>query len=201
MRPFTPKLASLLVISLGCFAFPLMAAPHTARGAGATLNNQGASPAQEPQKPPKEVPPKEVPPPNQAPKAKSPKASKQETPPPGMKEKKEEKEQQKNQKELSKQEQKQDKHSTAKGGRIPDDKFKAHLGQAHAFHAKQVITTTRIVPNQTRFVYVGYTFIFVDPWPEGWLLSDDCYIDYVDDEYFLFDAMHPGVRVALVVAG
>jgi hypothetical protein len=191
------KLASLLVISLGCFAYPLSAAPDSARGPGATINSQDGPAAQERQKPPKEV----LPPPNQTPKAKSPKAPKQETPPPGMQEKKGEKEQQKKPKDLSKQDEKQEKHSTSKGGRIPDDKFKAHLGQAHPFHAKQVITTTRIVPNQTRFVYVGYTFIFVDPWPEGWLLADDCYIDYVGEEYFLFDAMHPGMRVALVVAG
>jgi hypothetical protein len=41
--------------------------------------------------------------------------------------------------------------------------------------------------------------VFVDPWPAGWLVSDECYVDYVDGEYFLFDVLHPGVRVALSV--
>jgi hypothetical protein len=39
----------------------------------------------------------------------------------------------------------------------------------------------------------------LDPWPEGWLFTDDCFIDFVDDGYFLFDVSHPGVRVALLV--
>ncbi len=109
-----------------------------------------------------------------------------------------EKEQQKKQKEQSKQEQKQQKHPAGKSARIPDDQFRAHFGRPHTFAVRQVIPTTTVIPNQTRFVYLGYTFIFVDPWPADWLLADDCYIDYIDDEYFLFDAFHPGIRVALI---
>lgn len=56
-----------------------------------------------------------------------------------------------------------------------------------------------IVRRQTRFVFAGYTFVFLDPWPAGWLLSDDCFVDFVDEQYFLFDVLHPGVRVALLV--
>jgi hypothetical protein len=62
-----------------------------------------------------------------------------------------------------------------------------------------VIATTTIVPNQTQFVFAGYTFIFLDPWPPDWLFTDDCYADNVGDEYFLFDLLHPGIRVALFV--
>ena len=62
-----------------------------------------------------------------------------------------------------------------------------------------MITTTTVVPNQTQFVYAGYTFIFLDPWPAAWLFTDECYIEYVENEYFLFDVFHPGVRVALFV--
>ena len=88
-----------------------------------------------------------------------------------------------------------------KSAHIPDPKFKANFGRQHAFTVNRVITTTTIVPNQTRFFFAGYTFIFLDPWPAEWLLTDDCYIDYVGDEYFLFDAFHPGIRVALFVVG
>lgn len=69
----------------------------------------------------------------------------------------------------------------------------------HKFSVRSVVTTTTIVPNQTRFVYTGYTFVFVDAWPAGWAMGDDCYIDYVDGGYFIFDGMHPGVQVALTI--
>jgi hypothetical protein len=88
-----------------------------------------------------------------------------------------------------------------KSAHIPDPKFKANFGHQHTFAVKQVIHETRVVPGQTQFVYGGYSFIIVDPWPSVWLYSDDCYIDYVDDDYFLFDVMHPGIRVALFVVG
>jgi outer membrane biosynthesis protein TonB len=90
---------------------------------------------------------------------------------------------------------------SGKSAHIPDPQFKAHFGKQHTFAVNRVVTTTTIVPNQTQFVYTGYTFIFLDPWPADWLFTDDCYIDYVDDEYFLFDAFHPGIRVALFVVG
>jgi hypothetical protein len=81
------------------------------------------------------------------------------------------------------------------GGRIPDDKFKAHFGQQHTL----VIKKPTIVEGQPRFQYSGYWFTIVDPWPVGWAYTDQCYIDYVDGEYFLFDLLHPGVRIAITV--
>jgi hypothetical protein len=86
-----------------------------------------------------------------------------------------------------------------RSARIPDNDFKAHFGRPHSFAVRQVVTTTRIVPNQTHFAYGGYTFIFLDPWPDDWAPTDDCYIDYVDGEYFLIDLAHPGVRIALSI--
>ena len=86
-----------------------------------------------------------------------------------------------------------------KSAHIPDPQFKANFGKQHAFTVNRVITTTTIVPNQTQFVVSGFTFIFLDPWPADWLFTDECYIDFVEDEYFLFDVFHPGVRVALFV--
>jgi hypothetical protein len=92
-------------------------------------------------------------------------------------------------------EQQQAGHAAAgKGGHIPDDKFKAHFGSGHHFSARGVI-----VQGQSQFQYGGYSFQFVDAWPVGWAYTDDCYIDYIDGEYFLFDLLHPGVQVALVV--
>jgi hypothetical protein len=56
-----------------------------------------------------------------------------------------------------------------------------------------------IVAGAPRFYYQGYWFELLDPWPAGWGYNDDCYIDYMDDGYYLFDPMYPGVRVAVIV--
>jgi DNA mismatch repair ATPase MutL len=108
---------------------------------------------------------------------------------------------QKQDRDLAKQDQKEDKGQQSKGGRIPDKDLKAHFGQEHKFSVRTVVTTTTIVPNQTQFVYSGYTFIFLDPWPAGWAMDDDCYIDYVDGGYFLFDIAHPGIQITLNIVG
>jgi hypothetical protein len=80
-------------------------------------------------------------------------------------------------------------------GRIPDDKFRAHFGRQHTL----VINKTTVVNGQPRFQYSGYWFTIVDPWPVGWAYTDQCYIDYIDGQYFLFDLLHPGVQVAISV--
>jgi hypothetical protein len=203
MRLIRTVIATPLVVSLAFLGYAWgVPWPDAARTTGEPMkSHEASSVAQQDQaKPPKETPfPKETPPPKQASPPKQAPPPPRETPearPP-----KTEKEQQKKQKEKSKQEQKQQKQPSGKSARIPDNQLKAHFGRPHTFAAKQVITTTTIVPNQTQFVYVGYTFIFVDPWPTDWLLTDDCYIDYVDDEYFLLDVFHPGIRVALIIAG
>jgi hypothetical protein len=82
-----------------------------------------------------------------------------------------------------------------RGGHIPDDKFRANFGRQHTV----VINRPTIVEGQPRFQYGGYWFNIVDPWPADWAYTDECYIDFVDGEYFLFDLLHPGVRVALFV--
>jgi hypothetical protein len=144
-----------------------------------------------PPRQPEMTPPRgqeEAKPPKQQPEAKPPKMEKQEQEKPA------------HEKHGTSAEQRQARPS-GKSTHIPDPKFKANFGKQHTFTVNRVITTTTVVPNQTQFVYAGYTFIFLDPWPAEWLFSDDCYIDYVDDEYFLFDAFHPGIRVALFVVG
>jgi hypothetical protein len=81
------------------------------------------------------------------------------------------------------------------GGHIPDDKFRAHFGRSHSF----TVQRTTVSGGQSGFVYGGYTFVLVDAWPDDWAYSDECYVDYINGEYFLFDLLHPGVRIALFV--
>ena len=85
---------------------------------------------------------------------------------------------------------------TGKSGHIPDDKFRASFGKSHTFAVNKIV----MVNSQPTFVYAGYSFILVNPWPAGWAYTDECYIDYIDGEYFLFDLLHPGVQVALFVS-
>jgi len=81
-----------------------------------------------------------------------------------------------------------------RGRRIPDEQFRSTFGREHRFH----VDRQRIVNvSQPVVVYGGYSFQLVDAWPSDWSYDDDCYIDDVDGEYFLFDALHPGIRIAV----
>jgi hypothetical protein len=83
-----------------------------------------------------------------------------------------------------------------RGRHIDDDKFRSSFGRQHVFH----VDRTRIVNSpQPVVVYGGYQFQLVDAWPADWGYDDDVYVDYIDGEYFLFDARHPGIRIAVFV--
>jgi hypothetical protein len=84
---------------------------------------------------------------------------------------------------------------TGKSAHIPEQKFRAQFGREHHFAVQRPV----IVEGSPGFFYGGYSFVLVDPWPVEWAYTDDCYVDYVDGEYFLFDVFHPGVRIALFV--
>jgi len=90
---------------------------------------------------------------------------------------------------------KHDQAKTEEHRRIADDHFRAHFGREHHFAVRNV----QVVEGRPRFAYGGYNFEIVEAWPVGWAYTDDCYIDYIDGSYFLFDLMHPGVRVEVVV--
>ena len=81
---------------------------------------------------------------------------------------------------------------------IPDDKFRAHFGRRHTFRVQR---TQVVNVSQPVIVYGGYSFQLVEAWPADWDVGDNCYIDYVDGEYFLFDVLHPSIRIAVFVVG
>lgn len=74
-----------------------------------------------------------------------------------------------------------------------------YFGPRHFFriHERPVIYL-----GYPRFVYQGYSFILVDPWPEdweeNWYETDDVYIQY-DDGYYLCNRRHPGFSIAVTV--
>jgi hypothetical protein len=81
------------------------------------------------------------------------------------------------------------------GGRIPDDRFRASFGHEHVF----VINRPVIIEGQPRFQYGGYWFGFGQPWPVGWYYTDNVYVDYIDGGYYLYNPVHPGIRIVVNV--
>jgi hypothetical protein len=87
-------------------------------------------------------------------------------------------------------------HLSARGsGRIPDQRFHSNFGREHHFHVGNPV----MVGGYSRFQYGGFWFGFVEPWPEGWYYTDDVYIDYVDDGYYMYNPYYPGARFSISV--
>jgi hypothetical protein len=88
------------------------------------------------------------------------------------------------------------------GYRVPEDRFKLYFGSDHFFRISHLPMV--YVGGYPRFQYDGYGVTFVDPWPESWAPTwyetDDVYIDYTGDGYYLYDRVHPGVGIAVNIA-
>jgi hypothetical protein len=80
-----------------------------------------------------------------------------------------------------------------RGGRIPDDRYKANFGREHTFHVSQGDYGNR------RFQYGGYWFGFAGAWPSNWLYTQDVYVMEIDGVYYLCNPNYPGVNVELNV--
>jgi hypothetical protein len=64
-------------------------------------------------------------------------------------------------------------------GRIDNDHYAASFGSGHTFRVN------RGEYNSRRFVYGGY--------------SDDVYVSYADGGYYMYDRVHPGVRISISI--
>jgi hypothetical protein len=88
------------------------------------------------------------------------------------------------------------------GYRIPEDRFRAHFGRGHWFRVHEVPVI--VVERSPRFQIGGFWFSVVDPCPETWspvwYRTDDVYIDYVDDGYYMYNRQHPGIAIAVNVS-
>jgi hypothetical protein len=78
-------------------------------------------------------------------------------------------------------------------GSIPEAKFRSSFGSGHRFH----VNRAEFANGAGRFQYGGYWFNVLDPWPVGWLYTDDVYVDYLNGGYFLCDPIHPGVYISI----
>lgn len=76
---------------------------------------------------------------------------------------------------------------------LPRDHFRRHFGRSNLFRLYDL--PFMIVSGRPRFQYDGYWVTFWDPYPEYWgdywYETDDLYIDYLDDGYYLFNRRFP----------
>jgi len=88
------------------------------------------------------------------------------------------------------------------GYRIPEYRFGRYFGQGHLFriHDLPVIVTG----GYPRFLYGGYWFSLLDPWPEYWTAdwyeTDDVYVVYGGDGYYLYNRRYPSVGIAVSIS-
>jgi hypothetical protein len=87
------------------------------------------------------------------------------------------------------------------GYRVPQDRFRLYFGSNHYFRIYGLPMV--FVGGYPRFQYDGYWVTFVDPWPEtwpeGWYETDDVYLDYTDDGYYVYDRVRPGPGIAVTI--
>jgi len=88
------------------------------------------------------------------------------------------------------------------GYRIPDDRFVGYFGPSHGFRIYGL--PFLVVGGYPRFQYEGYWISAVDPWPEywgnDWYDTDDVYVAYVDNGYYLYDRRYPNVGIAISIS-
>ncbi len=88
------------------------------------------------------------------------------------------------------------------GYRIPGNRFDGYFGPGHAFRIEGL--PFLVVGGYPRFQYGGYWFSLVDPWPgywaNNWYGTDDVYVNYVDNGYYLFNSRYPTVGIAISIS-
>jgi hypothetical protein len=88
------------------------------------------------------------------------------------------------------------------GYRIPDARFSMYFGTGHHFRIGGL--PILFVGGYPRFQYDGYWITFVDPWPDNWnpdwYETDDVYLEYTDDGYYLYDSNYPAIGIAVTVS-
>jgi type IV secretory pathway VirB10-like protein len=140
----------------------------------------------------KDAPPRSEPAKSESAKPTPPKPSRQEPPPEKAKPKPNEKTkpQEEGERERSNTGAQASEKTRHGGRRIPDPQFRRSFGREH---------TVRVERGERRFQSNGFVFEVVEVWPADWIFDDECYIDYIDDDYYLVDVIHPEHRIVVIV--
>jgi hypothetical protein len=84
---------------------------------------------------------------------------------------------------------------------IPAPRFDRSFGPRHYFRLR---ARPVIYDGYPRFYYGGYNFLIVDPWPanwnDSWYESDDLFISYDGDGYYLHNRRYPEEALAVTVS-
>jgi hypothetical protein len=80
---------------------------------------------------------------------------------------------------------------------IPRSRFYNSFGRSHFFRPGRPV----FYNGYPRFQYGGYWIDVMDPipayWGDDWYGSNDMYVDYVDDGYYMYNRRYPGVGISI----
>ena len=88
------------------------------------------------------------------------------------------------------------------GYRVPDARYSVYFGSRHAFRIYGL--PFMVFDGYPRFQYNGYWITLLDPWPgnwsNDWYDTDDVYVVYENDGYYLYDDRYPGIGIAISIS-
>jgi len=84
-----------------------------------------------------------------------------------------------------------------RGRYIPQNRFYGSFGRQNFFRFGR----PSYYNGYSRFSYGGYGFRILDPlptyWANDWYDSDDVYVDYENDGYYMYNRRYPGAGIAI----
>ena len=88
------------------------------------------------------------------------------------------------------------------GYRVPDDRYHGYFGSQHGFRIYGL--PFLVVGGYPGFQYQGYWISLIDPWPgswaNNWYDTDDVYVSYVNNGYYMYNRRYPGIGIAVSIS-